>query len=182
MPFRSVVGGRAWGGTACEGGDCASDGGTGRGTLVQFDVPEEGLSLYNVSLVDGFNLPIAFMPAGVEATKDGPCRAARCAASLDVGCPEALRRYDEGGAVAYCESICRACGACEGCDDCGDLGAAACGGCTEVADVCCGGMGCDANAYTEVWQSLCPDAIAYAGDEAYVGCDQVVDFDLTFCP
>jgi len=183
VPFRSVVGGRAWGGTDCVGDVCASDGASGRGTLVQFDVPEDGLSLYNVSLVDGFNLPIEMLPVGVAMPDpDGPCRAARCAASLEVGCPEPLRRYDEGGALAYCESICRACGACEGCNDCGDLGAAACGECSEVADVCCGGMGCEGNAYTTVWTSLCPDALTFAGDAAYVGCDQSADFDLTFCP
>ncbi len=183
LPFRSVVGGRAWGGTDCVGDECASDGGSGRGTLVQFDVPQDGLSLYNVSLVDGFNLPIELRPSGVEiARDDGPCRPARCAASLEVGCPEVLRRYDESGGVAYCESICRACGACEGCNDCGDLGADACAECADVAEVCCGGMGCESNAYTEIWESLCPDALTYAGDAAYVGCDRVTDFDLTFCP
>ncbi len=183
MAFRSVVGGRAWGGTDCDGDVCASDGASGRGTLVQFDVPEDGLALYNVSLVDGFNLPIELRPTGVEIDQaDGPCRAARCDASLEVGCPEALRRYDEEGAVAYCESICRACGACEGCNDCGDLGAEACEACADVAEVCCAGTGCESNGYTEIWASLCPSALTYAEDGAYVGCDRVTDFDLTFCP
>lgn len=183
VPFRSVSGGRAWGGTDCVGETCASDGASGRGTLVQFDVPEEGGSLYNVSLVDGFNLPIELRPVGPNIDEDGgPCGAARCAVSVELGCPEALRRYDEEGAVAWCESICRACAACEACNDCGDLGVDACSGCADVAEVCCGGMGCQSNAYTQTWESLCPDALTHAENEAYLGCDRVSDFDMTFCP
>lgn len=182
----SVVGGRAWGATDCDdaGEACASNGASGQGTLVQFNLPVEGIDLYDVSLVDAFDLPMAMTPVGVilPPPPDQTCHPASCAADLNVVCPDALAHYDDQGAVAYCQSVCRACDACPGCDTCTMPLPAACDACSAVAEVCCTGRACGDNEHTMLWKSLCPDAITYAGEGPTFACDRHSDFDITFCP
>lgn len=165
----SVVGGRAWGAVDCVDDVCASDGSSGRGTLIQFTLPEQGIANYDVSLVDGFNLPMAIRPTGEGAEA---CVPAICAEDLNASCPEGQRRHAEGStAVAWCESICRACNACP----------PTCDTCPEVASVCCTPEVCGANERTALWDALCPDAIAYSG-EGSPGCSVHTDFDIIYCP
>lgn len=182
VPVREAQGARAWGRTACTGDVCAADGNEGRGTLVQLNLPLEGADVYDVSLVDGFNVPMAMIPVATSYPASEPCRAASCAADLTVVCPEALLRYDEQGDVAYCASPCQACEACPGCDDCAELGSPACAGCGELAELCCTGQACQANEHTMLWKSLCPDAITYPEDAGARACTQRTDFDVVFCP
>lgn len=178
-----VAGGRAWGATDCIDDVCASDGNLGQGTLIQFDLPAEGTDLYDVSLVDGFNLPMAMIPTGLGSAGGAePCQSASCAADLTVVCPEALRRYDDDGELAYCASACRACDPCQGCDDCADLAAPACLGCGTFASFCCMGQACAENEHTMLWKSLCPDAITYSTDSSTFTCTPGADYDVVFCP
>lgn len=184
VAIREVAGGRAWGATDCLDGVCASNGNDGRGTLVQLSLAAAGADLYDVSLVDGFDLPMAMIPVGVSTDHVGrsECRPASCAADLTVVCPEELRRYDDAGAIAYCTSACRACSECPACSDCGDLGNPACDACSGLSDLCCTGQGCEPSEYTALWKSLCPDAITYAEEAAAFSCDQQPDYDIVFCP
>lgn len=177
VAFTSVTGGRVWGRTGCVDDVCASDGGAGRGTLVQFDLSADGTDLYDVSLVDGFDLPVAMQPLGVDARA---CQAASCAADLRVVCPDGLAELDPDGEIAWCRSICRACSQCDACNDCAAQ-AGACDACMPVADTCCTGTGCEANEITQLWKSLCPDAITYSGEGSST-CDRRTDFDVVFCP
>lgn len=174
--------GRAWARTDCVGDVCASDGNLGQGTLIQFDLPAEGTDLYDVSLVDGFNVPVAMTPVPTGSVAGEPCRAASCAADLTVVCPDELRRYDDDGELAYCASACRACDACQDCLDCGDLAAPECAGCGAFASFCCTGQACEANEHTMLWKSLCPDAITYSTDMGIFTCMQRPDYDVVFCP
>jgi hypothetical protein len=183
VTVREVSIGRAWGGTDCIDDVCAGDGNLGRGSLVQLNLPAEGTDFYDVSLVDGFNVPLAMIPVTVDSTAEGePCRPASCAADLTVVCPEELLRYDDDGAVAYCASACRACDACLACVDCADTASPACSGCGAFAEFCCTGQACQANEYTMLWKSLCPDAITHTDDPGARTCTQRPDYDIVFCP
>jgi hypothetical protein len=183
VTVREARSARAFGRTACTGDVCVADGNEGRGTLVQLNLPADGPDVYDVSLVDGFNVPMAMIPVAVDSSIEAePCRAASCAADLTVVCPEALLRYDDQGEVAYCASSCRACDACLDCDDCADPGSPACVGCGAFADFCCTGQACQANEHTMLWKSLCPDAITYPEDAGARACTQRTDFDVVYCP
>jgi hypothetical protein len=183
VTVREAISARAFGRTACIDDVCAADGNAGRGTLVQLNLPLEGTDVYDVSLVDGFNVPMAMIPVATSYPTSEPCRAASCAADLTVVCPEALLRYDDQDQVAYCASPCQACTeACPDCNDCADLAGPACAGCSELADLCCTGQACQANEHTMLWKSLCPDAITYPDDASARACTQRTDFDIVFCP
>lgn len=176
VAFSAITGGRAWGRFGCVDDVCETDGGAGRGTLVQFTLAAAGTDVYDVSLVDGFDRPMAMVPVGDDARV---CEAASCAADLRAVCPEGLAE-PHTAEPAWCRSICRACAMCEACTDCGAIDGT-CDACTAVADVCCTGLGCESNDISELWKSLCPDAIAVAGDPSFV-CDRRTDFDIVFCP
>lgn len=183
VAVREVATGRAWGGTGCVDDVCAGDGNLGRGSLVQLNLPAEGTDFYDVSLVDGFNVPLAMIPVPNGYDVEGePCRPASCAADLTVVCPDELLRYDDDGEVAYCASTCRACDPCLECDDCADLASPACSGCGAFAEFCCTGQACQANDYTMLWKSLCPDAITHPEDAGARTCTQRPDYDIVFCP
>jgi hypothetical protein len=183
VAVREVAMGRAWGGTGCVDDVCAGDGNAGRGSLVQLNLPAEGTDFYDVSLVDGFNVPMAMIPVSAyPSTQDEPCRPASCAADLTVVCPDELLRYDDDGAVAYCASTCRACDPCLECDDCADPTSPACRGCGAFAEFCCTGQACEANEHTMLWKSLCPDAITHPEDAGARTCTQQPDYDIVFCP
>lgn len=180
VALQSVAGGRAWGGRDCGSGTCASSGASGRGTLVQFDLG--GSDVYNVTLLGGFNIPMAMNPLGAEPTGDNACHPASCAADLNVVCPDGLSQVDNVGNATYCEHVCGACNACPQCNDCGMTASAACESCPGIADACCDGQGCEANEYSMLWKSLCPDAITYPSENASFACNQDTDFDVVFCP
>lgn len=183
VTVREVTSARAWGRTACVDDVCAADGNEGRGTLVQMNFTADGTDFYDVSLVDGFNVPMAMIPVPTGSSAEGePCRAASCAADLTVVCPAALLRYDDQGDVAYCASSCRACDPCLDCTDCAALGNPACAGCGAFADFCCTGQACQANEHTMLWKSLCPDAITFPEDAGGLTCTQRTDFDVVYCP
>lgn len=180
VPVIGLAGGRAFGRTDCVDDVCTSSGGDGRGTLVQMVLSADGIDTYNVSLVDAFNLPMAMLPVVVSTGSE--CRAANCAADLNVVCPEGLARLDESGEIAYCLSACRACGECPGCNECGMLADPTCDACSALSDLCCTGQGCGPSGYTMLWKSLCPDATTYGGEGIAFSCDQRPDYDVVFCP
>lgn len=184
ISVREVIGGRAWGATGCVDGECASNGTQGRGTLIQFRLSGDGLDLYDVGLLDAFNLPLAMSPVGLAAPDlaEGDCAPASCAADLNQVCAEPLARYDDAGEIAYCENPCRACSACPDCNDCNALDNPACEACAGLADLCCTGMACETNEYTALWRSLCPDALTFATEGPTVVCRARPDYDIVYCP
>ncbi|KAH9326988.1 hypothetical protein KI387_007166, partial [Taxus chinensis] len=117
--------GRVWGRTGCafdpatgkgtcSTGDCAGllacNGlGGSPATLAQLVLNDrEGYSSYSVSIVDGFNLPVAVTPVGGR----GRCAPVGCGSRALVtggGCPKELRVVRAGEVVA-CNSACRAFG------------------------------------------------------------------------
>jgi Thaumatin family len=113
--------GRFWGRTGCvfrngvghcQTGDCAgrfqcTGNGAIPATLAEYDLDAfDGLDFYDVSMVDGSNLPMYInVTSGKAARRVGPngCIPAGC--TKPVACPKVLR-VRAGGKVVACESAC----------------------------------------------------------------------------
>lgn len=168
--------GRFWGRTACNfdgsgsgscvTGDCGSGqvecngaGAAPPATLAEFTLGTGGQDFYDVSLVDGYNLPMI-----VEGTGgSGQCASTGCSTDLNRQCPPELR-VGEGNA---CKSACEAFG---------------------TAEYCCSGAygspnSCKPSVYSEMFKSACPRSYSYAYDDATstFTCTGA-DYTITFCP
>ncbi|KAG1359416.1 Thaumatin-like protein 1 [Cocos nucifera] len=151
---------------SCATGDCGSGqvecngaGATPPATLAEFTLGgADGKDFYDVSLVDGYNLPVL-----VEA--GGGCAATGCAQDLNRRCPEELRVGDGEGSA--CRSACDAFG---------------------KPEFCCSGeyaspATCHPSVYSEVFKSACPRSYSYAYDDASSTFTCTAgDFSVTFCP
>jgi len=118
LPVPPAWSGRLWGRTLCSiditgkfscvTGDCGTstvecgDGNpTSPVTLVEFDFNGTSrLILYDISLVDGFNLPVDVAPRGRN------CSATGCLTDLNMACPMDLKVMRDGEVVA-CKSTCQ---------------------------------------------------------------------------
>ncbi|KAJ4950182.1 hypothetical protein NE237_027014 [Protea cynaroides] len=96
-----TTGGRIWGRTncnfdgngqgSCETGDCGklqcNGYGTPPNTLAEFALNQyQNLDFYDISLVDGFNIPMDFSP-----TSSNSCKDIRCTADINGECPQKLK-------------------------------------------------------------------------------------------
>ncbi|KAL8211175.1 hypothetical protein R6Q57_005612 [Mikania cordata] len=177
--------GRIWGRTLCSTdstgrftcvtGDCGSGtvecngaGATPPATLTEFTLNgANGMDFYDVSLVDGYNLPIMVVPEGDRS--GGNCNVTGCVVDLNQNCPSELRLTDVG---AGDESVaCRS--ACEAFGD---------------PMYCCSGtystpQTCNPTSYSEYFKTACPTAYSYAYDDGtstftcFAG-----KYVITFCP
>lgn len=152
---------------ACTTGDCGSgeincngNGAAPPATLAEFTLGQTGSQdYYDVSLVDGYNLPMVVEASGGS----GSCAATGCGADLNQRCPAELR-VDGGDA---CQSACRAFGTPEYC--------------------CSGAFGspstCAPSVYSQMFKSACPKSYSYAYDDATstFTC-AAADYTVTFCP
>ncbi|KAK3023787.1 hypothetical protein RJ639_043403 [Escallonia herrerae] len=173
--------GRFWGRTGCSfdpstfqgsctTGDCGSNqmecngaGAAPPATLAEFTIgsgSQPGTQdFYDVSLVDGYNLPMAIEASGGS----GACGSTGCATDLNRMCPTELRMGD-GRA---CKSACEAFGTPEYC--------------------CSGAYGspstCRPSVYSEMFKNACPRSYSYAYDDATSTFTCVgADYSITFCP
>jgi hypothetical protein len=123
-------GGRFWGRSGCvfdengmgqcDSGDCGGraecngNGGKPPATLVELTLAGfGGKDFYDVSLVDGYNLPMGVAPAGMF-TKSDPadpydCGAPACTSDVNPNCPPELQLKNAGGEVVGCRSAHEAC-------------------------------------------------------------------------
>ncbi|WVZ60027.1 hypothetical protein U9M48_010100 [Paspalum notatum var. saurae] len=141
-----VPAGTTGGAHGCQTGDC---GGvlrcTGYGqppnTLAEFGLNQyQGQDFFDISLVQGFNVPMDFLPAGDGAgcPKGGP----RCDADVTAQCPAALQV--PGG----CDNPCTV---------------------FRTDQYCCTGSAannCGPTDYSKFFKGLCPDAYSYPKDDA----------------
>ncbi|CAN6452714.1 unnamed protein product [Victoria cruziana] len=170
--------GRIWARTGCnfdsEGngtcltGDCgASLECNGRGgqppvTLFEITLGDGNLDdYYDISLVDGYNLPIIAKPCSIN----GPCNVTGCTTNLNAGCPRELQVVDDG--VVACKSACNAFG---------------------LDQYCCTGSfanptNCRPSYYSTIFKTACPRAYSYAFDDgsSTFTC-KAVAYTITFCP
>ncbi|KAF2936674.1 hypothetical protein DAI22_04g319600 [Oryza sativa Japonica Group] len=176
MVFTAPVGwsGRIWGRTECDfdqagngscaTGSCGSElkcGGSGAtpATLAEFTLATK--DFYDVSLVDGFNLPMVVRPLNGE----GNCSVAGCDGDLRDSCPSELSKKVNGRTVA-CRSAC-------------DV--------FDTDQYCCRGMygnpsTCQPTFYSKKFKAACPTAYSYAYDDptSIFTCSNA-DYTITFC-
>ncbi|KAJ4825554.1 hypothetical protein Tsubulata_036160 [Turnera subulata] len=152
----------------CTTGDCGGKlrcggaGGTPPATLAEFTLGTP-LHYYDVSLVDGFNLPVSIKPYG-SGSKG--CKAARCAVDLNRSCPDGLQVKRKGSVVA-CKSACLA---------------------FNEPEYCCTGAyssptTCKPTNYSLVFKTACPSAYTYAFDDpsSLFTCNGGTNYLVTFC-
>ncbi|XP_065857651.1 thaumatin-like protein 1 [Euphorbia lathyris] len=168
--------GRFWGRTGCNfdnsgNGTCATadcgstqlecNGNTATppATLAEFTLGTGAQDFYDVSLVDGYNLPMFVEVNGGS----GDCGSTGCVDDLNKKCPAELK-VDGGGA---CRSACDAFG---------------------NPEYCCSGAynspaTCKPSVYSEMFKSACPKSYSYAFDDASstFTCTGA-DYTITFCP
>ncbi|WP_306665087.1 thaumatin family protein, partial [Streptomyces fildesensis] len=95
---------------SCVTGDCGDavacngSGGATPATLVEvmLNVTQD---YYDISLVDGFNLPVSVSPQGGSGAN---CTQSSCAANVNSVCPSELTVKGTDGSVAACKSACTA--------------------------------------------------------------------------
>uniref|UniRef100_A0A0D9VRT7 Thaumatin-like protein n=1 Tax=Leersia perrieri TaxID=77586 RepID=A0A0D9VRT7_9ORYZ len=184
--------GRMWARTLC-----AEDATTGKftcatvqrrrrpATLVEFTLDGSGgMDFFDVSLVDGYNLPMLVVPQGGGAAvassngssaAAGKCMATGCLVDLNGACPADLRVMPTStgagataaGAVA-CRSACEAFGSPQYC--------------------CSGAYGnpntCRPSTYSQFFKNACPRAYSYAYDDSTstFTCATGINYAITFCP
>nr|XP_034600799.1 pathogenesis-related thaumatin-like protein 3.5 [Setaria viridis]TKW10935.1 hypothetical protein SEVIR_6G201600v2 [Setaria viridis] len=139
---------------------CGGASGEPPASLAEFTLASPS-DFYDVSLVDGFNLPVAVEPVNGR----GNCSAAGCDGDLRRTCPPELA-VKAGGRTVACRSAC------------------------DVFDTdryCCrgqfGGPGtCNATAYSKKFKDACPTAYSYAYDDrsSLLTCSNA-DYTITFC-
>ncbi|XP_073026687.1 thaumatin-like protein 1 [Primulina eburnea] len=183
IPVPSAWSGRMWGRTFCSQnptsgkftcvtGDCGSGnmecsggGAEPPATLAEFTLNgADGLDFYDVSLVDGYNLPMLVVPKNGDR---GNCTVTGCIADLNAACPSDLKVTNDDGASVACKSACEA---------------------FEDPQYCCSGEyatpdTCRPTAYSELFKNACPRAYSYAYDDgsSTFTCASA-DYDITFCP
>ncbi|KAF9527258.1 thaumatin-like protein [Crepidotus variabilis] len=160
----------------CNGGllcDTATGTGVPPATVAEWTLAGDGgADWYDVSLVDGFNIPMA-------VTNNVGCPVPDCKADLDATCPTELKKIGPSGAVVGCNSSCNA-----------NLD----GNQANSPNCCSGSFNTPATcpssrvAFYSFFKSACPNSYAYAYDEssgtALWTCPTAkkADFTLTFCP
>ena len=128
-------------------------------TLAEFTLTT--LNFYDVSLVDGFNLPLSVRPVDGKGT----CSVAGCVGDLRRNCPSELAVKAHGKTVA-CRSAC-------------DV--------FNTDKYCCRGKygnaaTCKPTSYSKIFKASCPVAYSYAYDDpsSIMTC-QASDYIITFC-
>ena len=164
--------GRFWGRTectfdssgtgSCATGDCGGHlqcngaGGVPPASLAEFTLNGAGGNdFYDISYVDGFNVPVIITTNGTPSSSDPhQCGNAGCPTDLNAICPSELQKKDAGGKVVACKSACLAFG---------------------TDQYCCTGafnspQACDSAKwpvnYAQIFKKACPSAYSYAYDDA----------------
>ncbi|KAJ8764357.1 hypothetical protein K2173_006097 [Erythroxylum novogranatense] len=176
--------GRLWGRTLCTRdsntgkftcitGDCGSSnlecsggGAAPPATLAEFTLNgADGQDFYDVSLVDGYNLPMLITPQGGTG---GNCTITGCVADLNNACPSELKMANTGdGDDVACKSACEAFGEPQYC----------CSGAYSTPDTC------KPSTYSAFFKNACPRAYSYAYDDGTSTFTCIgADYIITFCP
>lgn len=182
----SSWGGRFWGRTfcstdstgkfSCATGDCGSSklecsgaAAAPPATLAEFTLDGSGgLDFYDVSLVDGYNLPMLVVPQGGSGDN---CSTTGCVVDLNGACPSELRVTSVAGGGKQpmaCKSACEAFRRPEYC----------CSGAYASPDTC------KPSSYSQIFKSACPRAYSYAYDDktSTFTCAKSPNYVITFCP
>ncbi|KAF9598970.1 hypothetical protein IFM89_033315 [Coptis chinensis] len=155
----------------CRTADCASGqvecngaGAIPPATLVEFTLAGSGnQDFYDVSLVDGFNIPVLVAPQGGSA-----CKSTSCPKNINRLCPPEMSVKGRKGAIA-CKSACEAF--------------------NHDPKYCCSGAygtpdTCPPTNYSLIFKNACPEAYSYAYDDktSTFTCPTGANYLITFCP
>ncbi|KAK4794821.1 hypothetical protein SAY86_012815 [Trapa natans] len=176
--------GRVWGRTlcatdaagkfTCQAADCGSGklecngaGGIPPASLAELTLNGfGGQDFYDISLVDGFNIPMSLTPDGGA----GGCKTTTCSANINSVCPPELllKGSDGDGAGIGCKSACLVFNKPEYC-------------CTEAYGT---PQTCPPTNYSKVFKDNCPQAYSYAYDDktSTFTCPAGANYIVTFCP
>jgi hypothetical protein len=163
--------GRLWAETNCNGGQCDP----GPYTLAEFTLSGfQNLDFYDLSLVDGFNVPMSIRPVDGTFTPGGgkyKCGTPICLYDLVNNCPADLLKNNAQAQPAVCQSACAKFGEDQYC----------CAGAFSG-----GPQQCPPSMYSQVFKMACPDAYSYAFDDqastyTCAGNDLAPDYDIIFC-
>jgi hypothetical protein len=157
---------------SCETADCASGqvacngaGAIPPASLVEINIAANGgQDFYDVSLVDGFNLPVSVATQGGT----GDCKASSCPADVNAVCPADLQVKGSDGSVIACKSACTAFNQPQYC----------CTGAYNTPETC------PPTSYSMIFENQCPQAYSYAYDDknSTFTCSGAPDYVITFCP
>ncbi|XAR59818.1 hypothetical protein NMG60_11015797 [Bertholletia excelsa] len=149
--------------------ECAGAGAIPPATLAEFTLNgDQGLDFYDVSLVDGYNLPMLVVAKGGK--RRGGCASTGCLVDLNGACPAELRvaRGNSSASVAVaCKSACEAFGDPRYC-------------CSEAYNT---PNTCPPSDYSLFFKHACPRAYSYAYDDktSTFTCASA-DYIIIFCP
>ncbi|CAN6290057.1 unnamed protein product [Urochloa humidicola] len=192
--FTCATGDCGSGSVQCNGGGAAPP-----ATLAEFTLDGSGgLDFFDVSLVDGYNVPMLIVPQGAgggagagaggsggngSAADSGKCMATGCLVDLNGACPADLR------VMATTASTGGAAGAGAGA---GGGGPVACRSACEAfgtPQYCCSGAygnpnTCKPSTYSQFFKTACPRAYSYAYDDSTstFTCAAGTSYAITFCP
>ncbi|KGN54266.1 thaumatin-like protein [Cucumis sativus] len=155
---------------SCDTGDCGGQlhcggsGGEPPATLVEMTLGSSSspLHFYDVSLVDGFNLPVSMKPVGGGVG----CGVASCEVDVNICCPSTLE-VRRGSKVVGCKSACLA---------------------MQSAKYCCTGQyanpnTCKPTLFAHLFKAICPKAYSYAFDDSSsLNRCRASRYVITFCP
>lgn len=144
---------------------CLGSGGAPPATLVEFTLQgDKGNDFYDISCVDGFNIPLSVAPQGGAR---GYCNAIACSADINELCPPVLQEKAKNGSVVGCKSACLAFNTDQHC----------CRGAYGSPDKC------KPTPYSRLFKRACPQAYSYAYDDltSTFTCVEA-DYLITFCP
>ncbi|XP_057450053.1 pathogenesis-related thaumatin-like protein 3.5 [Lotus japonicus] len=122
-----------------------------------------GQDFYDVSMVDGYNLPLVALPRGAYSGATG------CMTDINRGCPKELQVVGGDGnqSVVGCRSACEA---------------------LKLDKYCCSGefanpQTCQPSYYSTIFKRACPSAYSYAFDDgtSTFTC-KANEYDIVFCP
>lgn len=180
-------GGRIWGRTACDFNttpscetgtcgsslDCNGSGGTPPASWAEFTLNgAAGKDFYDVSLVDGYNLPVQIEPTQGLFTPDPNqgqywCGTPTCTSDLLATCPTQLQVLNNQNQVIACKSACLEFGTSQYC-------------CSDANNT---SATCPPTSYSEVFKAACPTQYSYAYDDktsTFTCMSQ--GYTVTFCP
>ncbi|MQM11024.1 hypothetical protein Taro_043926 [Colocasia esculenta] len=154
----------------CRTGDCGGvlqcrGFGQPPNTLAEYALNQFGnMDFYDISVIDGFNVPMEFSPANKADLEDAStppanvkCQRIRCTADLIGQCPRELR------APGGCNNPCTV---------------------FKTDQYCCNSGSCGPTTYSRFFKTRCPDAYSYPKDDptSTFTCPGGTNYRVVFCP
>ncbi|KAI9309095.1 thaumatin [Cunninghamella echinulata] len=164
-------GGRLFGQPQCSGGDgggphCGIAGAANPATLAEFFFKGNGgKDFYDISMVDGYNIPASISPQGVQNGKGYDCGTSSCKELPS--CPPELAITDATGKVVGCQSSCSKTGDPQHC----------CKGNYDDPKLC------QADEHAKSVKKGCPDSYSFAYDDqsSTFTCANPTGYTVSFC-